>query len=227
MTRINKRTKSKPHQDDRASKLRLLLDAGQAAKAHIYRDLLAKIEAKQTLKPSEIRALASLEREIEAELSGGSQSDTGKHTYDQAATYCGFSKRTLNWHVSRGNLKQGPDGKFDETELDRFLTAKGRKGGGGTAKERADLRYKLARARREEMLVAQLKGTLIDRSTAEKLWSDRAHELAKSLFMLSRTIGHQVAAASEQKLADVMAIIDARVKEMVLTYSRPADGIEG
>ena len=95
--------------------------------------------------------------------------------------------------------------------------------GGLSEKEKADLRWRLAKARREEMLVEQLKGQLVPVRWVEEEFGKRAEVLAKALWMLSRRIAHKVAMKSKKTMNEVVGIIDREVRGMMEVYSRPLE----
>ena len=77
-------------------------------------------------------------------------------------------------------------------ELDRFLSVKGRKRKKNAKESRsiaeekdlADLRWRLAKARREELLVEQLNENLVPRGEIAKEWAARVGELTAGLTSL-------------------------------------------
>ncbi|MHC1744882.1 MAG: hypothetical protein AB9873_17900 [Syntrophobacteraceae bacterium] len=140
-------------------------------------------------------------------------------SFNDAAAYCGFSRRTLSWHLKRGNLRQNPNGTFDRAELDRFLASKGRKkkvdpGNGGssdeldlaTQKELADLRWRLARATREEMLVEQIKEHLISRDEIARCWAARVAEVTAGLNALSERLPPLLVGKDHQAMREIIAV---------------------
>lgn len=165
-----------------------MLAAGQLARIKLYQSLLVRIKNGDTLKPAELRALNVLEKDLECQ-SGTNDPPKVLKGFEEAAAYCGFSKRTLSHHVGRGNLKQNADGSFDIEELDRFLSVKGRKRKKNAKESRsiaeekdlADLRWRLAKARREELLVEQLNENLVPRGEIAKEWASRVGELTAGL----------------------------------------------
>lgn len=158
-----------------------LLQAGSAAGQKLYQSLLLRIKNGETLKRSEYKLLKDLERELEPP--GPESAEARVESYSAAATYCGMSKRTIHYHIGRGNLRQNEDGSFDVSELDRFLTRYGRKKDKDAAEKRllVDLRYRIARAEKEETVVAQLKGQLYELNEIEEGWAWRVSEVTAAL----------------------------------------------
>jgi hypothetical protein len=138
-------------------------------------------------------------------------------SFDDAADYCGFSKRTLSWHLKRGNLRQNPNGTFDRAELDRFLASKGRKKKSrgesaldeldyATRKELADLRWRLARATREEMLVEQIKENHISRDEIARCWAARVAEVTAGINALSERLPPLLVGKDHQAMREIIAV---------------------
>jgi DNA-binding transcriptional ArsR family regulator len=198
-----------------------LLQVGHQAKFKIYRDLLEKVRSGQPLTATELKTLHRLEKELEAVAGAGGKDAELIDNYEEAAAYCGFSKRTLSYHLKRGNLTQNTDGTFDRSELDRFLSSKGRKKSTGDDMARADLRYRLARAKREELLVKEMEGRLISADKVEEQFTARAYEFARALMLLPRRISSQLAIKAKKPLQEVSDIIEAEARLILERYSRP------
>ncbi|MFP3869221.1 MAG: hypothetical protein ACLFUU_13895 [Desulfobacteraceae bacterium] len=84
-----------------------MLASGQVAKLKLYNDLLARIKQGERLEASELSLLRDLEKELEAQA-GQEKLPDFIPNFDSAAAYCGFSQRTLSYHIKRGNIKQRP-----------------------------------------------------------------------------------------------------------------------
>jgi len=203
-----------------------ILEVGKFAKVKLYQDLLARISNGETLRPTELNTLERLEKEL---AQGRPETDLPEvlSSYDEAAEYCGFSKRTLSYHIGKGNIKQNAQGTFDRKELDRYLSTRGRKSRTPTNVteeiQKAELRYRKSRAAREEIIVKQLKAQLISNEEIQRQFTARAYELTRGLLVLSRRIAHKVAAKSKKKFKDVTAIIDQEVYDLLDRYSRPIE----
>jgi uncharacterized protein YdiU (UPF0061 family) len=150
--------------------------AAKLGRVKAFRDLLQKIKLGKAT-AADMRIFKDLERELSQE--DEDQSPTpAKLTGPQAIEYLGISRRMLSYHTTKGNLKANSDNTYDRAELDRWAekyrrtskrTAPGSDGPQtvGEQKDLADLRYKLARAEREELITAQLKGNLLEKSDVE------------------------------------------------------------
>ena len=77
-------------------------------------------------------------------------------------------------------------------------------------------RYFITKLDREER-----ENELILKAEAEKMFTDRAYELARALLLLSRKVGHLIAQESETKLQAVVEILDREAIRLLENYSRP------
>lgn len=235
-----KNSKSKPDTKDLEQKLiRQLLASGDLADIKQFQTLLTKIQSGKNLTATEskkydklkvkLKKHVGIDEDEDDETVGNGRPPNKISVMNDAADYCGFSVRTLKYHIGRGNIKQNPDGSFDRAILDKFLQQhKGRKKvtadqdpESGDGIYNAEYRYRLARAEREELIVRQLKGELIPVEEVEQMFTDRAYEHARRLLMLSRRIAHKVSDKSKKTLKEVAAIIDKEVYDIMDGYTRP------
>ena len=186
-----------------------------AKQSSALQDFERRIAAGEKLKRSELAAYHELEK----------KRDKGEvvHGGQDADKYCGTSKRILSYHIARGSLRQNPDGTFDKAELDRWLASRDRREKGPEAKkhtdakDKAELRYRLARARREEMLVEQMKGNLASRKEIEAEWSGRVLEVASGLeAFIDRLPGLLVGKSRDE----IRAVLKEEVRTLRENYSR-------
>ncbi|MFP4088009.1 MAG: hypothetical protein ACLFUL_14595 [Desulfobacteraceae bacterium] len=154
-----------------------ILAAAKLAKVKQFRNLLEKIKA-GTINAAEMKIFQELENQLsQEEVENPNQSTPAKLTSKEVQAYLGISRRMVSYHTTKGNLKRNSDGTFNKAELDRWAQRYNRKSkrqapdsDGGTVgeqKDLADLRYKKARAEREELVTAQLKGSLYNRDEVE------------------------------------------------------------
>lgn len=178
-------------------------------------DFERRIAAGEKLKRSELAAYHELEK----------KRDKGEvvHGGQDAAKYCGTSKRILSYHIARGSLRQNPDGTFDKAELDRWLASRDRREKGPEVKKydasqrKADLRYREARADREEMLVEQMKDNLASRKEIEAEWSGRVLEITSGLeALIDRLPGLLVGKSRDE----IRAVLKEEVRTLRENYSR-------
>ena len=178
-------------------------------------DFERRIAAGEKLKRSELAAYHELEKKRdEGEVVHGGQ---------DAAKYCSTSKRILSYHIARGSLRQNPDGTFDKAELDRWLASRDRREKGPEAKkytdakDKAELRYRLARARREEMLVEQMKGNLAQWKEVKSGWEGRVQVVVAGLqAWVDRLPGLLVGKGRDE----IRAILKAEVRTLQENYAR-------
>jgi len=202
-----------------------VLQAGQLAKVKIYQQLLTKISRGEDLKPSEIKNLHRLEKEIEIEARGDIEKDGLIMSDEEASIYLGVSKRTVSWHKTRGNLTQNPDGTFDRKELDRFMEGRGNDGGKKSTlkdlmekKEAADLRWKIAKAEREEMLNAKLKGELFTKDEIMQGWCSRVSAVTAGLEAFADRMPPLLVGKKRNEMRDIFIDEIWRLRDI---YSRP------
>ena len=183
-----------------------LLQDGRLAKVQLLQEFYNRIKKGEQLKPSELKKLNSLESEFDAEISKDSKSDI-IDSFDDAAVYLGVSKRTVHVQLNKGTFKQNPDGTFNKSELDKYL---GQKTSSlqmlAEKKEKADLRWRLARAQREEMLVKQLKGSLASWREIENQWCARVQEISAGLEMLADRLAPLLIGKSRVEMHEIIKL---------------------
>ncbi len=171
-----------------------LMKAGKLARVRAYQNLLEMIRAGKPLKPSEMKLMERLERELSpSPVDGDAEKPPERIDGMQAAAlYVGSSRRMLSYHIKKGHLRQLPDGAFERSELDRFLEKYGRKteepGSLGEQKAAADLRFRLAKAASAEVALARETGALISRDEVQSEWSSRNVELKTALLAWSNKL---------------------------------------
>ena len=212
--------KKKTDQDEKEREQNLregLLKGGSAATLKMYQSLLMRIRSGEQLKPSEYRLLKDLEHEIEDREE---DDDSKIRGMTEAAQYCLVSKQGLAYNLGRGNLKQNPDGSFDREELDRYLATRGRrKEDREFAQKRlkADLRFKIAKAEKEEILVRRLRGELSHIDDIVAVWADRVSEVVSALEALVHRLPPLL---SGKDLQEVNKIISEEVWQVFTVYAR-------
>lgn len=208
-----------------AEEIEKILRAGSLAKVKLYQDILKKIKDGKSLNASEMRSLHILEKGLEAQTCSPDLPRVIQ-SFEEAAIYCGFSKRTLSHHIGKGNLRQNGDGTFDREELDRFLSNKKgrkRKAKSGDPKDisverdMADLRWRIAKAMREEILVDQLKENLVPREDIAKEWAARVAEVTAGLSALADRLPGVLEGKNR---AEMREIISEEVRILRTAYAR-------
>ena len=140
-----------------------------------------------------MKTLSLLEREIAADDDNTSTATPAKLTPKEVLGYLDISKRMLSYHTTKGNLKANSDGTYDKAELDRWAEKYRRKSKRqipgdtltvGEQRDLADLRYKVARAEREELVTSQLKGSLYNRDEVEAALAELILTTKKAFLLL-------------------------------------------
>jgi hypothetical protein len=171
------------------------------ARVRQFKNLLEKIRNGRAT-AADMKAFRDLERDLSTEDEEQTSAPVpAKLTGPEAQEYLGISRRMQSYHVAKGNLKQNADGTFDRAELDRWaekyrrtskrpMPSNGNEAPQtvGEAKDAADLRYKLARARREELVTAQLEGNLYPKEDVEAALRELVTTTRKALLMLPRLL---------------------------------------
>jgi len=196
--------------------LNKLLGAGTLALARIYQEYLSRIGQGERLKPSELKHFHLVEQKLEnvaeeEKLADVKSSKKIIMSFADAAKYCGVSTRTIHYHITKGTISQNDDGTFDSDVLDAYMETRGRKnrsvdGQPSTAIERADLRIKLARARREEMLVRQIQGELFSRKDVAKKWAERLLMIKSGLDNFSNRLPQILAGKSVDEIKTILKL---------------------
>ena len=136
-----------------------------------------------------------------------------------------LTEKTVKYHVARGNLKRESDGTFRRKEIEKWLEDRARKATGKKEKEdkhkQADFRYRIARAKREEFLLDQLKGELVSIKIMEEQFTARAFEASRRFLLLPRIVSNKLAIAAKKPLKEVMQIVESSVREILEDYTRP------
>lgn len=221
---IKKPIKKKQKARSKPSPKKRKLSANDS-KRKLYESFVSRIGSNEILKPSEIKLYRQLESELEAAGNGSGSGTRGNifTSMDEAAAYIGSSKKTVSVNIKRGRLRQNPDGTFSRDELDKFLSRFGRKGSSEEVEstrvqqEKAELRYRMARARREEILTAQLEKTLAPWEDIEREWSERVRVVAAGLEAWSDRLPALLVGRSRE---DIHALIKGEVKELRQRFSR-------
>ena len=115
----------------------------------------------------------------------------------------------ISYHGTRGNIKANKDGTFDRSELDRFLATKGgrrKKAAAGIddKSDKAMLRYREAKARREEMLVSQLEANLASWEEVEAQWRERVVIVTSGLEAFKNRLPGILVGKSRRDIQDVL-----------------------
>ena len=159
------------------------------------------------LKPSEISHLEQLQNERDQE---NAPAVDGENIADVSALceYTGFTPRMVYYHAGK-NFPRNQDGSFPKLEVDRYLAERrGLKPAGpiktgnngepgndaGESKntenvddeiKKADLKYKRARALKEQIFAEQIRGTLYSKAEVLTEWTARVAVICEGLEALA------------------------------------------
>ena len=152
--------------------------AGQLAKLKIYQEYITRISNNEQLKLAEKKHFDDLDLIFGAVVDGDRVKEN--FTRDEVIEKLGISDRSLKWHTTRQNLTRNKDGTYPRKTLDDFERKyKRKKAKDGKVndlsdqQEQADLRYRIARARWQELNVKQLSGKLMSSDEVHSEWAKR------------------------------------------------------
>jgi len=204
---------------------------GKLARIKQYKQILSKIQQGRAT-ASDMKVFERLEEQIKTE---DDQQDSNLYNRQQAVDYLQISARTFKWHVNRGKISQRPDGYFDRRVLDQWKEnrrnprnktdsqADQEKPYDGPLSERidqADLRYKLARAEREEYVTMQLKGNLVERQAVEAALLELI-TTTKKAFLLLPYLAPTILQGKDQ--AGQVEVISKAVDEILTGLEQQSD----
>ncbi len=208
-----------------------------------YETLQLKVQEGKILSKKELLALATLEQDLQA----ASPADLVFDSIDAVMQYSGYGMRTVYNSIEAGILVRQADGSFLQEDVDAWLEAKGRQpqqyglpGSGSDDTEYSgrdeededmaaknaslaleDAKYRFWRAKRERLLVEKMRGEWIERSEVERANVNRCVEFRRALELLSRKIGHSMAAEFGVESKQVCALIDREARQVLLDMTRP------
>jgi len=99
-----------------------ILQDSELAKLELFNTLVKKIKNGESLKKSEWDTFQTLNKLFADQSENGPpQAEPEKiASFNAAAVYLGISKRMVSYYLNKGDLKQNPDGTFDQEMLDNF-----------------------------------------------------------------------------------------------------------
>lgn len=209
-----------------------------------YDTLQRKVQEGRILSKKELLALATLEQDLQAAEPGDMVFDG----IEAVMQYSGYGKSTVYNSIEAGILVQQSDGSFLQDDVDAWLDAKGRQpaqvslptgqvGQPGKDEDYAeddedlaeknaslameDAKYRFWRAKRERLLVEKMRGEWIERGEVERANVNRCVEFRRALELLSRKIGHSMAAEFGVESKRVCSLIDVEARQILLDMTRP------
>lgn len=152
--------------------------AGGLAKLKIYQEYITRISNNEQLKLAEKKHFDELDREFGEVIEGDRPKEN--FTRDEVIEKLGISDRSLKWHTTRQNLTRNKDGTYPlktltdfEKKYKRKKKTNGKVSDLSDQQEQADLRYRIARARWQELNVKQLSGKLMSQDEVFNEWAKR------------------------------------------------------
>lgn len=209
------------------------LASGQLLKVKMYQGFLKRVAKGEQLSVAELKEFRKLEGDLNKfreQPDAPADAPEIFGTMQEVADYAEVTKRTISYHVNKSKkIKMEPDGTFQRKNVDKWL-----EGGGGQHTKRnkktthekikqEELKYRKWKAKREELIVKQLQESLVPVDDMISAFEARAYELARSLIVMSRRIGHRVASEGSKEYKAVLVVIDEEVRRMMDSYSRPLD----
>lgn len=205
-----------------------------------YQTLQRKVQEGKILSKKELLALASLEEDLQAAEPG----DLVFDSIEAVMQYSGYSQRTVYNSIEAGILVRQADGSFLQDDVNAWLEAKGRQpvqfdliptkeeaSGQGHEEDEdlaartaslamEDAKYRFWRAKRERLLVEKMRGEWIERAEVERANVNRCVEFRRALELLSRKIGHSMAAEFGVESRRVCELIDNEARQILLDMTR-------
>lgn len=144
-----------------------------------------------------------------------------KITRNEAAELLGITPQTVSYHAAQGRLTRDSEGLFTRSDVLRFnrkraVDVRREK----NEKEAADLRWRQARARREEILVEQLRKELISRDEVAKGWAERVGVVVSGLNAL---VDRLPPILEGKDRAEMWRLIKAEIYELRRAYAEEGE----
>ena len=190
----------------------------------LYDTLCERIRKGELRKPPEIKQWRLLKAEIEKDENGAETPSDLVETGKEAAIYCGTSQRVITDHVQKGKLKRHKDGSFDKAELNKWLERYGKKETAGDGQcdtlkvqiDKAELRYRLAKARKEERLADEAEGIVVKWADVEAQWGERIRIVTSSLEKWSDRLPALLLGRPREEMHE---IIKAEVRDVRIAFA--------
>ena len=189
-------------------------EADELALLEYYR----RIKRGDTLKPYEHKH----RRELEAKRDRESATPAiGDNLADAAALmdYAGWSRRMVSYHITAGNVRQNADGSFDKKIVDAYLAKRAGKEPPADDPDqglnecgepidlqakKADLRWRNARAEKEELLVEQVRESLFSKAEVVTEWTERVLTVCAGLEALADRLPPLLAGLTAKEMQPII-----------------------
>ncbi|MBF0497149.1 MAG: hypothetical protein HQK58_11345 [Deltaproteobacteria bacterium] len=144
-------------------------------------------------------------------------------TQEDAASYLSLSQPAISKAVKAGRLAQQPDGAYLRVDLDDYLTKSPKRPKADDEIDldhrikEAELRYKVAKADREELIVAGIRKNLIPVDEIGEMMRARVAEVKNGLEGLKNRLAPACAGKPVEEIAE---IIDEGVYDFLKSFAK-------
>jgi len=206
--------------EDEFDKLLSLIDS---AKGNVFKTLLEKIKAGESLAGHELKLFEKVETEIKAKRAGESRRVI--KTQKELAAYLSRSERTVAYYKNQG-MPVNLDGTYDLDAIDAWLDDRKDKGIGQPHGEKPstgdksgwEAVYKEMKARIAELELKKLSGELISREEVNQQFVGRIIEVGRALSALSRKLPPLLEGKEKR---DMEEIINGEIRIIRERFARP------
>ncbi|MDD5449654.1 MAG: hypothetical protein PHO42_03545 [Candidatus Omnitrophica bacterium] len=184
-------------------------DIVELAKKKRYLHLLEKVQTGKALSSVELRELSK----YESPLGPGEL-----ETKEQVAAAFGVAIRTIHYWIRQG-MPVSPNGRFDIGKIQEWRLSTGQKKNTEVIlnREALDTRLKEIRIKREEAKLKKELGELITKYDVEKVMNQLITVFKRSFLSLPRSLAPQLVGLEPR---EIEAIISARIKEIIISFSQ-------
>lgn len=172
---LNKLKKSKQQKKAKKKKPKTVieqaLEKGYEAKVKLYEVFIERIMNGESLKPSELKHYHALEIELYGQTNGAPKESEILMSNRDAAQFLGTSIRAISDHIKKGNITQNPDGTFYRSILKTQWERRNNKDIISDETKKAQLRYREAKARNEEIELQTKLKKLISAKDVKLAWT--------------------------------------------------------
>lgn len=155
-------------------------------------------------------------------------------TQGQLAKALGVSRQTINrWcndDTSPAPMPRENDGRYNPVlvhewslEFNPARDPEGADGQPGSERAKWETMERMYKAKMQMLNYERALGEVIDRAAVESELVDRIIELKKSLQAFSRRLAYRL---EHKPAAEIMAILDDEVRQLLDSYSRPLESLE-
>lgn len=202
-----------------------LIQEAKTANRQQYKKFIERVKAGEVLTPSELKYMGALKADLQDE-----EMEAVYMTLQEVMDYTGYKQRTIYNAVQKGELLRQENKTFLQSDVAAWLQTKDRTPPGDDSedeeqdpvydKKMGEGKYRVFRARREELLVGQLEGSLVSKELIEEQYAARVGEVKSGLLLFSRRVAHLIAAEVGMEIPKVSEIVDGEVHQLLTAMSR-------